>query len=583
MIKEDLKKIREELIKLDDKRKFKDILPKRSCYQEIYEVNKNKLNDTAICYMNSVTTFKQLFSKIYYLAKALTEIGVKEGDSVAISTLATPEGVISFFATNYIGATANMINVFSGGDREIEEQMRKFNSKVLITQDIFYNKRIRNIMDKVGVTNVVTTGLADSLPIALNMDRAKFEIVEFLKSFGNQVSKDNRCIRFNDMLNVGREAQMDIRPKYTPDKIAMVAYTSGSTGEPKAVAATNEAAVSMKYLMGLSVDNFAPKDIMFSTLPLWIYYELINSIFDPLALGAAVALDPLFDAKKVEKRFSQYHFNHWNSITPDIIEMTKNKKMKDFDLSFLKSISIGGASIDPEHREKARTFLRERNSDVEIWDGYGTSETLGCIFLDNKPLEGNIYKIVNIETKEIVPEGKVGELYVLTPSLMKCYYGNEKLTNSTLEIDKDGYVWFKTGDLFHEYRDKDNKLKVKYDGRIRRMEISKDPNGVPCKLIPDEINRVVKEVDGVQECESIIVDDKKYLTRAVTFITLENEENIRDIKSTTIKHCQESLPIYMVPVDIIVVKNIPKLTSGKNNIVLLEDNYKNNKVKKRVR
>ena len=39
----------------------------------------------------------------------------------------------------------------------------------------------------------------------------------------------------------------------------------------------------------------------------------------------------------------------------------------------------------------------------------------------------------------------------------------------------------------------------------------------------------------------------------------------------------------MVPVDIIVVKNIPKLTSGKNNIVLLEDNYKNNKVKKRVR
>ena len=143
MIKEDLKKIREELIKLDDKRKFKDILPKRSCYQEIYEVNKNKLNDTAICYMNSVITFKQLFSKIYYLAKALTEIGVKEGDSVAISTLAIPEGVISFFATNYIGATANMINVFSGGDREIEEQMRKFNSKVLITQDIFYNKRIR--------------------------------------------------------------------------------------------------------------------------------------------------------------------------------------------------------------------------------------------------------------------------------------------------------------------------------------------------------------------------------------------------------------------------------------------------------
>ena len=56
--------------------------------------------------MNSVITFKQLFSKIYYLAKALTEIGVKEGDSVAISTLATPEGVISFFATNYIGAIA---------------------------------------------------------------------------------------------------------------------------------------------------------------------------------------------------------------------------------------------------------------------------------------------------------------------------------------------------------------------------------------------------------------------------------------------------------------------------------------------
>ena len=54
MIKEDLKKIREELIKLDDKRKFKDILPKRSCYQEIYEVNKNKLNCLTDEYKNSL-------------------------------------------------------------------------------------------------------------------------------------------------------------------------------------------------------------------------------------------------------------------------------------------------------------------------------------------------------------------------------------------------------------------------------------------------------------------------------------------------------------------------------------------------
>jgi long-chain acyl-CoA synthetase len=107
------------------------------------------------------------------------------------------------------------------------------------------------------------------------------------------------------------------------------------------------------------------------------------------------------------------------------------------------------------------------------------------------PLPGNDMKIVNIDTKEEVPTGEVGEICIAGPVVMPGYLDNEKETNEMLEKDEKGTVWVHTGDL--GFMDEDGLLH--YVQRLKRMLIVSGYN-----VYPSHVENILMEHPAVLNC-----------------------------------------------------------------------------------
>jgi len=593
MNKEELQELKLKILKESKLQNIKNYFPKMSAYEYLYDCNKDRVDCFALNYLGRKITFKEFFEKIDNTAKAYSEMGIKSGDVVSMCMLTTPEALISFYALNKMGVLVHLINI-ANSKEDIVRHLKNTNSETFVTLDIFYSNDMKEAMDQAGVTNVVISSLSDSLPNVINGDKLKFAIVELVKKKGNAVKIDDRCKTWDEIQNIGRNSNLVINSNYIPNQSATIAYTSGSTGEAKAVVATNEAINAMPVQMGMTDQTFAPNDSIFNTLPTWIYYSLVNNIHDPLCLGVSIDIDPLFDSKKIDKRLKQFKFNHWNTIPAYVEDMVNNKKVRRLDLSHLKSITTGGDYLTDQLQERANNLVRSCNSDINVGQGYGASEILGSFGYTydkestkgsvGKSLVGNSFKIVSMEDNRILGVNEIGELYLFSPTLMKEYYKNPTATLESLVEDENGIVWYKTGDLAHF--NENNEIFI--DGRIRRIVMAKDDKGLPTKIFPDKIKKIILKSGFVEKCEIITVDDDKYIKKPIAFIVLKEGVELNLTVEKEIQNlCKNNLENYTLPSEYKYVDSIPLKPSLKPDLDALEKQYaeekSNPKVKRIVR
>ena len=590
LTKEYLLDLKRKILEFDDISKIEEYLPKESAYQFLLDCNKDRMNRCAINYLGRKISYKSLIDKIDNCAKAFSEIGVKQGDVVCIAMLSTPEAIISFYALNKIGATAFMINA-THDKALIKEELEDAKSKVLVVNDVFYDKDIMNFTDELGYENVIFSSLDESLPYGFVGDKVKFKLVDFMKRKTNMTKKDNKCMNWHNFEKLGLKSNAKINPYYEENYGVIIASTSGSTGKAKRPLLTNENLNAIPIQMGMTCQVFMPGDSIFTTLPPWILYSFFNSIHEPLCLGVTVDLDPLFDSKKVSKRIKQYRFNHWNTIPGYIEDLLADKKMKNLDCSHIKSVTTGGDYRTPKLKMEAEEKLRENNSYAEIGQGYGASECGGCFCYSyekgmpaetiGKPLFGNDFKIVSQETGEVLGPNVSGRLYMYSPTMMKEYYGNPELTKDVL-VYENGKKWYKTDDIAHY----DEYGQLFMDGRIRRIELSKDDSGQPVKVFPDKVKQIISMHPDVEQCEVVMIPDEKRITIPVACIVTKEgkyltDELTREINDICVVKKVES---YMIPVDYFAIEKIPKTKSLKVDIDKLKDiymeNHKNDSIKK---
>ena len=585
MEKETLLKLKEQLEKEKEHRKILELMPKDTIYSYLVKCNSDHLEDIAINYLGNQISFEKLFDKIDLCASSLINAGVKPGDYVCLSPLTTPEGIISFYAINKIGAIAHFINP-SMSKGEITKHIKETNSKVFITMDLFYSEEMKKAFDEGGIRLSIITSLIDSLPFGLNSDSVKYNLITAYKLHKSAVKNSKNAINWKTFMESGVLLYENYTHPFVPNSPAAVAYTSGSTGESKGVVATNEAFNAIPVLMGLSEGSIQRQDGIFNSLPLWIYYSLGNNTHEPLCLGVTLELDPLLDVKRLDKRFKMYKFNHWNTV-PHYVDLAfKGDRIKKVDFSRVKTITTGGDFLLEEVKRRADEIIKMGNGTVRVGEGYGTSEVIGCFsFQSNKsyvegscgkPLVGNQMMILNPENLEKVNSGESGELYIWSPTMMSGYLNNEEKNNEVFYQDASGQTWLKTGDLAHE----NEYGELVPDGRIRRIVMTLDENGFPTKIIPEKLKLVVSNHEYVEKVEAITVEDPEVITKAVLFVKLnpgvnESEEVLESIRI----YCEENLPSYMVPSPIIVVDEIPLKPSLKPDFDELEKIYHEYKTK----
>lgn len=594
MGKKELQELKEKVLKLQKAGDIEKILKYKTAYERFNDMAIQRPDSPAILYMGNTITYGELSKLIDNAANGFSQLGIKYNDVVTMSMLSTPYSVVAFYALDKIGAVMHMVNSATNLN-EIKRELANFDSKYFVANDIFCNDEAREALQQSGIKTIVTTSLLDSLPAGFSIDKVKYSFIEKIKGLDKKVYDNKTVFTFNQLLDIGRKSEIKTEPcKFSSNKMATVAYTSGSTGDSKACVATWEGLDSMVQIMAMTEEGrFERGDVMFTTFPLWIYYSLLNMIHEPLCLGVALAFDPLFAPTDIVKRNNLYHFNHWLTIPPYIKTMVKmNKKT---DCSKWKIILTGGDALLDEVKLAGDKYIKENNGSVKIAQGYGASECLGSFaycYHENPtlgsvgiPCVGNRLKVIDIETGKELGPNQMGVGYFYTAARMKEYYGDVEATKHNLVKDENGVVWYNSEDLLH-YNERGE---IFLDGRIRRIVLTLDSQGKPTKIIPDKMKKVISHMDQVSNCEVITLPDDISVNKGIACVVLNsNFQPNSDVKQSIIDYCKENLPEYMVPRDIMFMEEMPLTPAKKPDLKCMEEMYnnsfnqneKNNKVKK---
>ena len=536
----------------------------------IYQMFKNraiKYKDlTAINYFGRTLTYEEFLRQIDMAAQAFRSQGIRKGDVVTICMPNTPEGVISFYALNKIGALANMIHPLSG-EKEIKDYLNSTNSVMLVMIDICYEK-IENIIKDTNVYKTIVVSAKDSMPFIMGVGYEIFQGMKIKKPKSSET-----YLYWKDFMKKALSYEGEYIVSSGKDNAAVILHSGGTTGTPKGIVLSNGNFNALAQQAGIVFKTIKPKDRILAIMPIFHGFGLGVSVHAPFYLGMEVVLVPQFDAKKFDKLIEK---NNPQAIlgVPTLFEALINTKNDNLDLSRVKVVISGGDTLSTKLNTDINEYLKNHGSEVKISQGFGMTESLAATALAfgdaNKdgsigiPFPGNYFKMVAPGTQEEVKPLEDGEICVSGPTVMIGYLNNEKETNEMLQIHKDGHLWLHTGDI--GYMDKDGV--IFYRQRLKRMIITSGYN-----VYPSHVEEVIEEHPAVLKCSVVGMPHKYKVEVAKAYIVLKDGYTPR-VKKSIIEYCKKNLAAYSIPYKFEFRKSLPKTLIGKVDIKALQEEAK---------
>lgn len=560
----------------EDKRSF--TLPDLSVFDFMVKNNKDNLDATALDYFGKKQSYRNLMEQIDICAAAFLSLGVKCGDVVSFCNPTTPEIYYAFYALNKIGAIANMIDPRTNASR-IEEFILGTRSKIVFYIDIAYPK-IKDTLARKEIERAISVSAADSLPALLKLGyRLK-----------NHIPADKKAPSTEKFLNWKRFFDIGMHNKGTvPTKndhplelSAGIIYTSGTTGVPKGAILTNKNLLAMVYQNICADMGWGKNDRFLGIMPPFIAYGLVCGFALPLCLGMRVTIIPKFEAEKFDEYILKYQPHHIMGVPSHVEGLMSSQKLPKTDLSFLKTVIVGGDKMNPETEVSINEFLKAHNSNCRVIKGYGLTEmSSNAVFPRcnecNKigsvgtPLVGNNLRVIDFETGKELGYNEIGEICLTGPTLIDGYFNNEEETKKVFKTE-NGVRWLHTGDS--GYVDEDGV--VFFCDRLKRMIVRHDG----FKVYPAKIENVIRSVPGVKDCCVVGIPDINHTQGKLplAFIVLQNASSIftKELKDAVTDTCQKGLPEYSQPADIRICRSIPITQIGKVDYRALEELAKEN-------
>ena len=549
-------------------------VPNLSVYEYLRECNKDNMDATAINYFGKTMNFRYFFGEINLCAKALRSQGIRPGDVVTVLMANTPEAVIAFYAINKIGAIANMVHPLSA-EEEIKHSLNATKSVMLIAINVSC-KKVMNIIEETDVYKTVVVSPGDSMPTLLKFG---YNLTQGRKI---EVPKKSEDFMFwNDFMNKGKHYTQKVLVKTTSDQACVILHSGGTTGTPKNIVLTNGNLNALSVQGRIIFPAIESGDMMLTILPLFHCFGLCVCVHAVMCLNGGCILVPQFDAKRFDKLFSKYKPTLVAGVPTLYEALLTNKYMENMDLSYWKYAICGGDSLTEAKNNEINRFFDAHGVQNHVIQGYGMTETCGPVVSGtmgtNKPgiigvpLPGNDMKIVNIDTKEEVPVGEVGEICIAGPIVMPGYLDNEKETNEMLEKDEKGTVWVHTGDL--GFIDEDGLLH--YVQRLKRMLIVSGYN-----VYPSHVENILMEHPAVLNCGVIGIPHPYKVQVPKAFIVLnEGFKADNALKKEIKEYCEKKMAFYMIPKEFVFRESLPKTLIGKVNYRELEAEEKENSKK----
>ncbi|WP_017754288.1 fatty acid--CoA ligase family protein [Calidifontibacillus oryziterrae] len=473
------------------------------------------------------SSYAQLNHQVNQFADGLSMVGVKKGDHVALILGNSPHFVIGLYGALRAGATVIPINPIYTPD-EIGYILNNGDVKVVVTLD-----KLIPLFDKMN----------SHLPMV-----EQYVFVETGEALQQSYSISNKMKSFTSLLSASDGIFEG--PVLDKDDVAVILYTSGTTGKPKGAMLTHENVYSnARDVADYLKINDADKVI--ATLPMFHVFCLTVALNAPLMNGGTVIIVPRFSPADIFKIVVEQNATVFAGVPTMYNFLFQYPEGNPEDFRNIRLCISGGASLPVA---LLKNF--EQKFNVLISEGYGLSEAspVTCFNpLDRPRKPGSIgTSILNVKNKvvnevgEELPPGEVGELVVRGPNVMKGYY---KMPEETVMTIKNG--WLHTGDL----------ARMDEEGYFYIVDRKKDMVIVGgYNVYPREVEEVLYNHESVVEVAVLGVPDPDFGEAIKCFVVSKDpsltEENLKE-------YCSEHLAKYKIPKSIEFIDELPKNTTGK--------------------
>jgi long-chain acyl-CoA synthetase len=358
------------------------------------------------------------------------------------------------------------------------------------------------------------------------------------------------------------------RPLHEED-IALLMYTSGTTGAPKGVLLTHRNLIAnARNITG--THGLDECDRVLASLPLYHINGLVVTLVTPLYHGGSVVMAPRFSARTFWRDAARYGCT-WINVVPTIVAyLLANDEPCRYDLSALRFCRSASAALPLEHHRAFEARFR-----VGIVETMGLTETAAPAF--SNPSEPSLRRIGSIgmpagcEAKVLDPQGREcapgesGEIVLRGEQVMRGYYKRPEETRAAFTADG----WLRTGDL--GYRDEQGYFYI--NGRAKELIIKGGEN-----IAPREIDEALLKHPDVIEAAALGVPDEAYGQEIAAFVVPRNGDVPFDIEGLR-AHCLRELGRYKTPKTFHVVADLPRGPSGKVQRLKLIDSWKQSQAK----
>lgn len=544
----------------------------KSIYEALIEASVGRENLVAINYLGRKITYKEFINKIDKVANCLKFHGIKKGDVVTICMPNVPEGIISYYAINKIGAISNMVHPLSS-EEEIKEYLVSTKSVMLIVIDKCYDK-ISKIIKETNVYRTIIVSAKDSMPLVkglgYTLSTLSLPKMRKIKNLGN-------VIGWKEFLLTNFISKNSGLVETKKDDPATILHSGGTTGKPKGIILSDGNFNSLAKQITIVLDDLKPGDKVLAIMPIFHGFGLGVSMVGPFILGCEVIMVPQFNSRKFDLLLEEYKPNVILGV-PTLYEALINTKNDKLDLSMLKHAICGGDSMNPSLIRRVNLYLEQHGAKIKVSQGFGMTESLAAVCLSNGeayregsigiPFPGDYIKIVKPETQEDVPFGEDGEICVSGPTVMLGYLDNEKETNEMLQIHKDGLLWLHTGDIGMMTEEGI----IYYRQRLKRMIISSGYN-----VYPSYVEEVIEEHPAVLNCTVVGISHPYKIEVPKAYIVLKNDYSATlGVKNSIKEHCKKNLASYSIPYEFEFRKSLPKTLIGKVDFNKLRSESENN-------
>jgi fatty-acyl-CoA synthase len=471
------------------------------------------------------------------------QLGVNKGDRVLLYMQNSPQFMIAFYAILRADAVVVPVNPMNL-TQELKHYVRDSGAQVAFAaQDIA--PRMQPLLGE-GLQHIVVATYSDYLREPTDIPVPDFVAVP------RAPLKHPGLVAWADVLAAG------LAPRAIaggPDDLAVMPYTSGTTGHPKGCMHTHRSVMFNAAGVWTASNQGS---VGLAVLPMFHVTGMQTHLNGAIYNAATIVLLPRWDRDTAALCVQRYRVTGLALITAMVIDFMSNPRLGEYDLSSVRRIGGGGAAMP-----KAVALAMEKKFSIKYGEGYGMSETMAATHANPPerpkeqclgiPLYDVDSRIIDPVTLQELPQGQTGEIIVHGPQVMQGYWNNPQATGDAF-IQIDGKRFLRTGDLATI----DNEGYYFFVDRLKRMI-----NAAGFKVWPAEVEALLYQHPAIQEACVIAAKDARRGETVKAVVVLKPSHAGQVTEQQIADWAHANMAAYKAPRIVQFATALPKSGTGK--------------------